>query len=67
MPLVPIKVPSISRITGKCWMRLEKKKNAVNVGIFDEYDDTIEANVQFETEQGVSDDLYVGQEIYLYE
>jgi hypothetical protein len=45
----------------------EKKKNAVNVGIFDEYDDTIEANVQFETEQGVSDDLYVGQEIYLYE
>lgn len=45
----------------------EKKKTAVNVGIFDEYDDTIEANVLFETEQGVSDSLYVGQEIYLYE
>lgn len=45
----------------------EKKKTAVNVGIFDEYDDTIEASVSFETEQGVSDSLYVGQEIYLYE
>ncbi len=45
----------------------EKKKTAVNVGIFDECDDTIEANVLFETEQGVSDSLYVGQEIYLYE
>lgn len=43
----------------------KKKKNAVNVGIFDEYDETIEANVQFQTEQGVSDSLYVGQEIYL--
>ena len=45
----------------------EKKKTAVNVGIFDVYDDTIESNVVFETEQGVSDALYVGQEIYLYE
>ena len=24
--LVPIKVPSFSHITGKCWMRLGKKK-----------------------------------------
>ena len=29
-PLVPIKVPSISRIMGKCWMRLGKKEKASN-------------------------------------
>lgn len=43
----------------------EKKKNAVNVGIFDIDDMTIEPSVEIESEQGVSDALYVGQVIYI--
>jgi hypothetical protein len=43
----------------------EKKKNAVNVGIFDIDDMTIEPSVEIESEQGVSDELYVGQVIYI--
>ncbi len=31
IPLVPIKVPSISHITGKCWMRLGKRKKQFNL------------------------------------
>ena len=43
----------------------KKKKNAVNVGIFDIDDMTIEPSVEIESEQGVSDELYVGQVIYI--
>lgn len=43
----------------------EKKMNAVKVGIFDIYDDEIESDLEIESEQGVSSDLYVGQEIRL--
>ena len=43
----------------------EKKKNAVNVVIFDIDDMTIESSVVIESEQGVSDELYVGQVIYI--
>ncbi len=43
----------------------EKKKTAVNVGIFDVCDDVIESNVEISSSEGVSNDLYVGQEIYL--
>ena len=43
----------------------EKKKNSVSVGIFDEEEDIIADGVEIESEQGVSDDLYVGQIIYV--
>lgn len=43
----------------------QKKKNAVNVGIFDENEETIEPSVEIESEKGVSDALYVGQVIYI--
>lgn len=43
----------------------EKKKNAVKVGIFGEYDKEIETCVEITSSQGVSDNLYVGQLIYL--
>ena len=43
----------------------EKKKNAVKVGIFGEYDKEIETGVEITSSQGVSDNLYVGQLIYL--
>lgn len=44
----------------------EKKKTAVNVGIFGDNGTVIESNVEIESSQGVSDNLYVGQQIYLY-
>lgn len=43
----------------------EKKANAVKVGIFREYDDEIETGIEISSSEGVSDNLYVGQEIYL--
>ena len=43
----------------------QKKKKAVNVGIFDVHDNTIESSVEIESEQGVSDALYKGQVIYV--
>ena len=43
----------------------EKKKNAVSIGIFDEDEEYIADGVEIESEQGVSDSLYVGQIIYL--
>ena len=43
----------------------EKKKNAVNVGIFGEYEKCIEDSVDITSDKGVSDELYVGQEIWL--
>lgn len=43
----------------------EKKKKSVCVGIFDEEEDIIADGVEIESEQGVSDDLYVGQIIYV--
>ncbi len=43
----------------------EKKSNAVKVGIFGEYDEEIETGVEISSSQGISDNLYVGQEIYL--
>lgn len=43
----------------------EKKSNAVKVGIFGEYDKEIETGIEISSSQGVSDNLYVGQEIYL--
>ena len=43
----------------------DRKKNAVKVGIFGEYDDEIETGVEITSSQGISDDLYVGQVIYL--
>ena len=43
----------------------EKKKNAVNVGIFGENEDCIEDSVDITSDKGVSDELYVGQVILL--
>ena len=43
----------------------QKKRKAVNVGIFDVHDNTIESSVEIESEQGVSDALYEGQVIYV--
>lgn len=43
----------------------KKKKNAVNVGIFGINDEEIETGIEISSSQGVSDNLYVGQEIYL--
>ncbi len=43
----------------------EKKRNAIQVGIFDEEDEIIESNVEITSDEGVADDLYVGQVIYL--
>lgn len=43
----------------------EKKSNAVKVGIFGEYDEEIETGVEIASSQGISENLYVGQEIYL--
>lgn len=42
----------------------EKKKNAVNVGIFDEEEDKID-QFDLESESGVDYDLYEGQKIYI--
>lgn len=42
----------------------DKSTKKVNVGIFDENNDKIK-DLTVESEKGVSDELYVGQEIYL--
>lgn len=42
-----------------------KKKKAVNVGIFDEYGRTIDNNFEIKSDEGVSDEIYEGQEIYV--
>lgn len=44
----------------------KKKKDAVNVGIFDEEDNVIAPNVEFKSKVGISKSLYVGQKIYLH-
>ena len=45
---------------------IEKKKDkAVNVGIFSDENTLIQDDVEIQTTKGVSDNLYVGQEIYL--
>lgn len=43
----------------------EKKSNAVKVGIFGENEREIESNVEITSSKGISNNLYVGQEIYL--
>ena len=43
----------------------EKKKNAVNVGIFGKYEECIEKSVDITSDKGVSDELHVRQEIWL--
>ena len=43
----------------------EKKKKAVNVGISETNCRQIASNIDITTSKGVSDNLYVGQEIYL--
>lgn len=42
----------------------EKKKTAIKVGIFDEEEDLLD-DVEIQSEQGVSDSLYVGKVIYV--
>ncbi|MCR5568050.1 MAG: hypothetical protein K6G31_02120 [Paludibacteraceae bacterium] len=42
----------------------EKKKKAVNVGIFGD-SGKIASGIEIQSEKGVSDNLYVGQTIYL--
>lgn len=42
----------------------EKKKTAVKVGIFDEEEDLLD-DVEIQSEQGVSNSLYVGKVIYV--
>ncbi len=43
---------------------IEKKRKAIKCGIFDSYDEEL-GEMEFESEKGVSRDIYVGQEIYL--
>lgn len=43
----------------------EKKSSAIKIGIFGENDREIENSVEISSSQGISDHLYVGQEIYL--
>lgn len=43
----------------------EKKKKAVKVGIFDNNRRTISNSYEISADEGVSDDIYVGQEIYV--
>ncbi len=43
----------------------ERKKNAVKVGIFGEDEIVIESGVEISSSEGVSDNLHVGQVIYL--
>lgn len=43
----------------------EKKKKAVNVGIFGDNNYKIQNSIEISSNQGVSDSLYVGQKIYL--
>lgn len=42
----------------------QKKKDAVKVGIFD-YDEDLIDDVEIQSQQGVSDSLYVGKVIYI--
>lgn len=44
---------------------MEKKQNAVNVGIFD-YNNQMSECIEIKSSKGVSDSLQVGQEIYMY-
>ncbi len=44
---------------------MEKKENAVNVGIFD-YNDQMSECIEIKSSKGVSNSLQVGQEIYMY-
>ena len=44
---------------------IEKKDKAANVGIFSDETTLIQDDVEIQTTKGVSDNLYVGQEIYL--
>lgn len=44
---------------------MEKKQNAVNVGIFDQNNQRSES-IEIQSSKGVSNSLHVGQEIYLY-
>lgn len=57
---VKIKYPNALKLLIK-----EKKKHAVNVGIFGENEDCIEDSVDITSDKGVSDELYVGQVILL--
>lgn len=43
----------------------EKKKNAVNVGIFNKSDYEIKSDVKIEAQEGVADSIYIGQVIYV--
>lgn len=43
----------------------EKKENAVVLGIFDSNNNEIESNIELKSSVGISNSLYVGQEIYL--
>ena len=57
---VRIKCPEALKI------EIEKKKHmAVDVGIFNKSEDKIATGVEIQSEQGVSDNLYVGQIIYV--
>ena len=44
---------------------IEKKDKAANVGIFSDETTLMQDDVEIQTTKGVSDNLYVGQEIYL--
>lgn len=44
----------------------KKKSDAISVGIFDKNYNKIESTT-IRSEQGVSDSLFVGQEIYIYD
>ncbi len=43
----------------------KKKKNAVNVGIFNKSDYEIKSDVKIEAQEGVADSIYIGQVIYV--
>ena len=43
----------------------KKKRNAINVGIFKDETNEIVPSLEITSEKGVSDNLYVGQVIYL--
>ncbi len=43
----------------------QKKKKAVNVGIFSKSNSEIKSDVKIEAQEGVADSIYVGQVIYV--
>lgn len=43
----------------------QKKKKAVNVGIFNKSDSEIKSDVKIEAQEGVAESIYVGQVIYV--